>query len=125
VFLLPVRTPPAAWGTTTAFQVLLSVWPVLSAIAEWPCLLAAAAVLFSRLSLYYTLQMDLGTIRSEIKAWERQFKSDHGRHPSVQDIKDADMGQHLLHFISSSIPLPCPMAHPPHSSSSLLLPNPL
>lgn len=28
------------------------------------------------------------SVRAEIKSWERQFKAENGREPSVQDIKD-------------------------------------
>ncbi|KAI0375241.1 hypothetical protein BV20DRAFT_1117647 [Pilatotrama ljubarskyi] len=31
--------------------------------------------------------MDVGALRAEIKAWERDFKAKHGRDPSVQEIK--------------------------------------
>ncbi|KAF9650325.1 hypothetical protein BDM02DRAFT_1459970 [Thelephora ganbajun] len=32
--------------------------------------------------------MDVAALRSEIKAWERDFKADNGRDPTIQDIKD-------------------------------------
>lgn len=32
--------------------------------------------------------MDLSALKSEIKRWEHNFKSRHGRDPTVQDIKD-------------------------------------
>lgn len=35
----------------------------------------------------YLLTMNISILRSEIKSWERDFKSKHGKHPSVQDIK--------------------------------------
>lgn len=31
---------------------------------------------------------ELAAVRTEIKAWEREFRSAQGRDPSVQDIKD-------------------------------------
>ncbi|KAK7064014.1 DNA replication regulator sld2 [Favolaschia claudopus] len=31
--------------------------------------------------------MDVSTLKAEIKAWERSFRANHGREPSVQDIK--------------------------------------
>jgi hypothetical protein len=31
---------------------------------------------------------DLATVRTEVKAWERDFRSKYGRDPSVQDIRD-------------------------------------
>ncbi|GLB35965.1 hypothetical protein LshimejAT787_0302530 [Lyophyllum shimeji] len=31
--------------------------------------------------------MDVSTVKAEIKAWERSFKSSHGRDPTIQDIK--------------------------------------
>lgn len=38
--------------------------------------------------------MDVSTVRAEIKSWERLFKQQHGRDPSVQEIKDLpDIGQ--------------------------------
>ena len=33
-------------------------------------------------------QMDVAALRAEIKAWERDFRSKHGRDPSIQEIKD-------------------------------------
>lgn len=30
---------------------------------------------------------DAASLRAELKAWEKQFKTDNGREPSVQDIK--------------------------------------
>ena len=35
---------------------------------------------------------DVSAVRTEIKTWEREFKSAHGRAPSVQDIKDGKEG---------------------------------
>ncbi|KAI0361367.1 hypothetical protein OH77DRAFT_1391322 [Trametes cingulata] len=32
--------------------------------------------------------MDVGALRAEIKAWERDFRAKHGRDPSVQEIKE-------------------------------------
>jgi len=32
--------------------------------------------------------MDVTALRAEIKAWERDFKADYGRDPTIQDIKD-------------------------------------
>jgi len=32
--------------------------------------------------------MDAAPLRAEIKAWERDFKADNGRDPTIQDIKD-------------------------------------
>ena len=32
--------------------------------------------------------MDVAALRAEIKAWERDFRSKHGRDPSIQEIKD-------------------------------------
>ncbi|OSC99433.1 hypothetical protein PYCCODRAFT_1415684 [Trametes coccinea BRFM310] len=32
--------------------------------------------------------MDAATLKAEIKAWERNFRADHGRDPSIQEIKD-------------------------------------
>ncbi|TCD62846.1 hypothetical protein EIP91_006359 [Steccherinum ochraceum] len=32
--------------------------------------------------------MDVATVRAEIKAWEHAYRAKHGRHPTVQDIKD-------------------------------------
>jgi hypothetical protein len=31
---------------------------------------------------------DIPSLRAELKAWEREFKTDHGREPSVDDIKE-------------------------------------
>jgi len=31
--------------------------------------------------------MDLTLVKAELKAWEREFKSKHGRDPSKADIK--------------------------------------
>jgi len=31
---------------------------------------------------------DLATVRAEIKSWERSFKEQHGRPPTVSDIKE-------------------------------------
>ena len=32
--------------------------------------------------------MDVATLRAEIKSWERDFRANHGRDPSIQEIKD-------------------------------------
>ena len=42
----------------------------------------------TRQALSPLLQMDLAALRAEIKAWERDFRSKHGRDPSIQEIKD-------------------------------------
>ncbi|KAG7098976.1 hypothetical protein E1B28_000863 [Marasmius oreades] len=31
---------------------------------------------------------DVASVRSEIKTWERSFKEEHGRHPSVEDVRN-------------------------------------
>jgi hypothetical protein len=37
--------------------------------------------------------MDFVALRVEIKAWEREFKTDNGRDPTIKDIKDRpDLG---------------------------------
>lgn len=37
--------------------------------------------------------MDPVALRTEIKAWERDFKTDNGRDPTIQDIKERpDLG---------------------------------
>lgn len=37
--------------------------------------------------------MDIVALRAEIKAWERDFKTDNGRDPTIQDIKERpDLG---------------------------------
>ena len=41
--------------------------------------------------------MDVIALRTEIKAWERDFKADNGRDPTIQDIKDrTDIGAVLI-----------------------------
>ncbi|KAG6832518.1 hypothetical protein H0H92_000147 [Tricholoma furcatifolium] len=32
--------------------------------------------------------MDVSTVKAEVKAWERSFKAENGRDPTIQDIKD-------------------------------------
>lgn len=34
-----------------------------------------------------TRSMDAASLRAEIKSWERQFKGEHGRDASIDDIK--------------------------------------
>lgn len=42
----------------------------------------------------------LSSVRAEIKAWERNFKDEHGTHPSVQDIKQQpEIGIHIIMVI--------------------------
>lgn len=41
--------------------------------------------------------MDVAALRAEIKTWERDFKANNGRDPTIQDIKDRqDVGAVLL-----------------------------
>ncbi|RDB29104.1 hypothetical protein Hypma_015732 [Hypsizygus marmoreus] len=47
---------------------------------------ATPSLLF-RVTVFWLSTMDVSTVKAEIKAWERSFKSTHGRDPSVQDIK--------------------------------------
>lgn len=37
-------------------------------------------------------QMDLSTVRAEIKAWERSFRAEHGRAPTYDDAKTLAIG---------------------------------
>lgn len=61
-----------------------------------------------RVTLSQLPPMDVAAVRTEIKAWEYAFKAEHGRHPTIQDIKD-----------QPPIGLPC---HTPRLPTHLLTP---
>lgn len=42
---------------------------------------------------------DLATVRAQIKSWERSFKEQHGRPPTVNDIKE---NNHIGQFLPNS-----------------------
>lgn len=42
----------------------------------------------SNRSSFLAWSMDVSAVRAHIKSWERDFKAEHGRGPSVQDIKE-------------------------------------
>lgn len=52
-------------------------------------------------------RMDVSALRTEIKFWERDYKAQHGREPTVQDIKNTlGMREHYLSLMSCThIPL--------------------
>ncbi|KAM5530730.1 hypothetical protein V8D89_015590 [Ganoderma adspersum] len=76
--------------------------------------------------------MDVAALRAEIKAWERDFRTSHGRDPSIQEIKDqphiaakyklykslskAGPSRTLSQHARSSIPPPSAPHNPPASS---------
>lgn len=57
-------------------------------VAFSSCLANSSTLPVTRLTLQSLSFMEATTLRSEIKAWERAFRSDHGRDPTVQDIKE-------------------------------------
>ncbi|CAL1695141.1 unnamed protein product [Somion occarium] len=83
--------------------------------------------------------MDVATLRAEIKSWEREFKSQHGREPTIQEIKQlpAIAEKYKLYrklsknassaSSSSQVPLHPPSMPPkskPRPSSSAILSKP-
>ncbi|KAF7981176.1 hypothetical protein HWV62_34959 [Athelia sp. TMB] len=84
--------------------------------------------------------MDVSAVRAHIKSWEREFKAQHGRDPSVQDIRDQpDIGKmqelcdHDKLSKAAAQPQPKPQDDPPSTParsakrdtrSSLLLSKP-
>ena len=61
--------------------------------STWPCARRVAGVC-SPPGPLLPHPMDVSALRAEIKSWEKLFRQQHGRDPSIQEIKDLpDIGQ--------------------------------